>query len=308
MSVFPVFSRPVPQRGYQWWYIDASSSDGREHLVIIAFVGSVFSPYYARVCRRGEADPMDYCAINAALYRSAGKRWVLTEKPRGLISRGDDHFQLQDSSLRWNGNQLDIEIRERGVPIPQQVQGRITVNPRFTTDPDQAQIHLDPHERHQWWPFAPSCDVTVRFDHPDWRWRGSGYFDTNQGAEPLHEGFEVWNWSRSHQAEETLLTYNATPRSSEASYLALAIDPQGNIGRRDIAPAQRLKRGLYGMDGEVHLAQPVTSVKMLEDTPFYTRSMITAGDQQVMHESLSLERFRQRWVQFLLPFKTRRQR
>lgn len=63
------------------------------------------------------------------------------------------------------------------------------------------------------------------------------------------------------------------------------------------------------MAGQIHLNDPVATVSMLEDTPFYTRSMIHTDDHQaVMHESLSLARFRQRWVQFLLPFKTRRQR
>ena len=39
--------RPVPHGGYAWWYVDALSDDGRHGLTIIAFVGSVFSPYYA---------------------------------------------------------------------------------------------------------------------------------------------------------------------------------------------------------------------------------------------------------------------
>jgi len=30
-----------------WWYVDAISDDGQHALSVIAFVGSVFSPYYA---------------------------------------------------------------------------------------------------------------------------------------------------------------------------------------------------------------------------------------------------------------------
>ncbi len=33
--------------GYAWWYVDALSDDGRHGLTLIAFIGSVFSPYYA---------------------------------------------------------------------------------------------------------------------------------------------------------------------------------------------------------------------------------------------------------------------
>ena len=43
----PGFDQPVAPGGYLWWYIDAISDDGQYGLTIIAFVGSVFSPYYA---------------------------------------------------------------------------------------------------------------------------------------------------------------------------------------------------------------------------------------------------------------------
>ena len=67
----PRFDRPVPPGGYVWWYVDALSDDGRHGLTLIAFIGSVFSPYYAwRAARRG--DPLDHCALNVALYGAAG--------------------------------------------------------------------------------------------------------------------------------------------------------------------------------------------------------------------------------------------
>ena len=44
----------VAPGGYRWWYIDAVSDDGLHGLTLIAFVGSVFSPYYAW---SGRADP-----------------------------------------------------------------------------------------------------------------------------------------------------------------------------------------------------------------------------------------------------------
>ena len=69
----PGFDAAVRPGGYAWWYVDAFSDDGRFGLTIIAFVGSVFSPYYAW---RGRRDPLDHCAINVALYgrdASAGR-------------------------------------------------------------------------------------------------------------------------------------------------------------------------------------------------------------------------------------------
>ena len=50
-----------------------------------------------------------------------------------------------------------------------------------------------------------------------------------------------------------------------------------------------------------------TVLKTLEDTPFYARSILSShllGESvTAMHESLSLDRFRARWVQMLLPFR-----
>jgi carotenoid 1,2-hydratase len=50
----PRFDRAVPAGGYSWWYVDAISDDGRYGLTVIAFIGSVFSPYYKQ---SGRADP-----------------------------------------------------------------------------------------------------------------------------------------------------------------------------------------------------------------------------------------------------------
>ena len=62
--------------GYAWWYVDALSDDGQHGLTLIAFIGSVFSPYYAWARRRGPADPQNHCALNVALYGPGGNRWA----------------------------------------------------------------------------------------------------------------------------------------------------------------------------------------------------------------------------------------
>ncbi len=73
----------VPHGGYAWWYLDALSDDGAHGLTIIAFIGSVFSPYYAWARRHGPADPANHCALNVALYGPRGKRWCMTERGAG---------------------------------------------------------------------------------------------------------------------------------------------------------------------------------------------------------------------------------
>ena len=93
------FQRPVVPGGYAWWYLDALSDDGRHGLTLIAFVGSVFSPYYAWARRRGPVDPSNHCAINVALYGVAGKRWAMTERDRPALQRSTERLAVGRSIL-----------------------------------------------------------------------------------------------------------------------------------------------------------------------------------------------------------------
>jgi carotenoid 1,2-hydratase len=83
----PRFDADVPPGGYLWWYVDGLSDCGQYGLSVIAFVGSVFSPYYHWAGRR---DPDDHVCINVALYRPGGNRWSMTERGRGSMSRDAD--------------------------------------------------------------------------------------------------------------------------------------------------------------------------------------------------------------------------
>ena len=94
----------VPPNGYAWWYVDALSDDGQHGLTIIAFIGSVFSPYYALARRNGPADPLNHCAINVAVYGKGSNRWAMTERPRGAVSRTANLFTVGPSHLSGTAN------------------------------------------------------------------------------------------------------------------------------------------------------------------------------------------------------------
>ncbi|MFM7611740.1 MAG: hypothetical protein ACKO9A_23080, partial [Alphaproteobacteria bacterium] len=55
------FTLPVATRGYRWWYLDALSDDGAHGITIIAFLGTVFSPWYAFARRGGGGDSLNHC-------------------------------------------------------------------------------------------------------------------------------------------------------------------------------------------------------------------------------------------------------
>ena len=121
----PRFDQPVAAGGYLWWYVDAISDDGRHALTLIAFVGSVFSPYYALARWRGggSADPENHVALNVALYGEGGKRWTMTERARRHGRRTEGEFTIGPSGLSWDGQSLTVEIDEVGMFAPGNPEG-----------------------------------------------------------------------------------------------------------------------------------------------------------------------------------------
>ena len=218
------FNLDVPPNGYAWWYVDAISDDGREGLTIIAFIGSVFSPYYAFARRGAAADPLNHCALNVALYHADHKRWTMTERSIANISRDSRHFQVGPSSLHWDGNCLEVRFDEWSVPIPKAVRGKIRVYP------DQLFHYiapLDDHARHHWGPIAPSARVEVELDAPELSWKGHAYLDSNEGDEPVSEAFHEWDWSRALLSDgSTAVIYDVQQKSGDDHLLGLRFSPR----------------------------------------------------------------------------------
>ncbi len=302
----PAFDVAVPPSGYRWWYADGISEDGDHAIVVIAFVGSVFSPYYFRARSRGPADPTDFCAINIGLYRRRGDLWAMTERGRGAVDRSPDRFRVGPSRLEWHDDRLDIHIRERCTPFAQRLQGRLSIYPEVI---NERAFLLDAGGRHSWHPYAPTARIAVDLQRPGLRWSGHGYFDSNAGERALEDDFLRWNWSRGRRGDNAVITYAVTEVSGQERALALRFGPDGTPSELLVPGAEQLPRTGWRVDREVRSEPGASVLRTLEDTPFYTRSLVRAGNAGVvMHESLALDRFRSGWVQFLLPFRMPRRR
>jgi len=295
------FDAPVPANGYRWWYLDAASDDGRHGLVIIAFVGSVFSPYYYRARQRGRGNPEEHCAVNVALYGSA-RRWAMTERPAAAVSRRPAEFVVGPSRLEFSEGVLRIAIRERSMPFARPVRGEVLVEPEFVNDEG---FFLDRAARHRWQPLAPRARVSVAFDRPALAWQGNGYLDTNHGDEPLEARFRGWDWSRVAAPDGTELNYNVVDRDGRERPIALRFDPEGRLERRPPAARRALGPSGWRIVRSTRDAGSARIAESLEDTPFYARSRLElgGGEREAVHEMLDLERFRQPWVRLLLPFR-----
>jgi carotenoid 1,2-hydratase len=302
---FPPFDTPVAPGGYIWWYLDALSDDGLHGITLIALLGSVFSPYYALARRRGNADPLNHCALNVALYGKGGKHWAMTERGRRQVRTSPDTLRIGPSALHWDDDDLSLTIDEVTAPWPSRIRGRISLRPAGL---NPRQFTLDAHGRHRWWPIAPRARIEIDLERPARRWSGTAYLDSNTGDEPLEQGFRRWDWSRAALRDATAILYDATRRDGTRHSLALRFDADARVEPFEPPPAVRLpKTTIWRIARGTQSEDSARIVKTLEDTPFYARSLVASrllGEPiTAMHESLSLGRFDTTWAKLLLPFR-----
>jgi carotenoid 1,2-hydratase len=282
---------------------------------VIAFIGSVFSPYYARARRRAGragADARDHCAVNVALYRPGGRggsRWAMTERGRGQLQCEPHRLRIGPSALQWSGDALQIELDEIAVPWPSRIRGTVTLRAARRFDHPVTLA-----SGHRWCPIAPAAQVEV--DLNGLRWDGPGYLDANHGDAPLERAFRSWDWSRAQLANgDSVVLYDVERVGTSPLKFGLRFDAGSGLVHAIAAPPAaalpatgwRLARGGRGDAGT-----PLGVRQTLTDAPFYARSVLDAhwlGERvTVMHESLSLTRFDSAWVQAMLPFRMPRRR
>lgn len=297
------FDYTPPSGGYAWWYIDGVSEDGANAIVIIIFVGSVFSPYYAWTDWR---DPAEHCAINVALYGRPGA-WSMTERRARDTRRTRDAFSAGKSCVRRTAAGLQLDFDEIAAPIPFRVRGQVEISLPYLISEG---FTLDANDRHFWSPACSHARIKVDFDRPDLSWRGHGYVDSNYGLEPVTDGFDYWDWSRTPLATgETLIRYVTDPIAADQRTLHLRLSPQGDLRTADPTPDAhlgptpiwRIARRAGSLNG-----QSPQLIRTLEDTPFYSRSLIDFGSGTsgpTSHETLSCRRLRSPLVRALLPFR-----
>lgn len=279
----PLAPRPSDQPGaYRWFYFDALSSDGERALVAIFFVGSVFSPYYARRLARGEAPrPAEHFAVNLALYRR-GRRPVFVfseygERAGSLVERapGDlECMQVARSWLRRDGERWHVRIDDHRVGLRSPIAGELVFEPE---GPSLGPIALAPG--HGWHGHAPRGRVTARFG--DFALDGAlGYHDENWGLEPPVRAFSRWSWGRVHEARDTRVFFDVD-RARAARREHLALSTSGERVRTAL-PARRVAPSLAsyllplpeafdvgaGPSGARLVTRPSA---VLERAPFYLR-------------------------------------
>jgi carotenoid 1,2-hydratase len=302
----PRFDQTVNPGGYLWWYVDALSDDGQLGLTIIAFVGSVFSPYYRWANQRSAfVDPNNYCCLNVALYSKQHHHWAMTERGAGWCDRGADYFSIGPSQLQWDGQALHIDVREMTVPWAQTIEGRVSFYPDHLFN---FGVNLDPQHRHMWGPLAPSGRVTVQMKKPNLSWQGHAYLDSNEGSEAIEKPFQEWDWSRSRMANgDVAVMYDVQLKGGASQVLAYRFDNRGGVSTFEAPDVQHLRKTAWRIPRRMRSDGPVAVTHQLEDTPFYQRAMLRSSllgeTVDSFHETLNVPRLSSTAVQMMLPWR-----
>ncbi|MBT8457599.1 MAG: carotenoid 1,2-hydratase [Rhodobacteraceae bacterium] len=266
------------------------SDCGTRAVSVIAFIGSVFSPWYRWTGRRR---PHNHVCINVATYGPGG-RFTMTDRGEAALRTTSTTFQVGPSQLRWVGGRLEIDIDEiSSLPLINRVRGRITVKPTGVTD---VELPLHPDGTHIWRPFAPTADIEVDLNR-GWQWTGHGYFDANFGTRALEDDFSYWTWGRFPTSEGSACFYDAERRDGSHLAVGLGFDRDGHAKTIETPPLTRFDRSLWAVRRETRAEAGYTphQTKAMLDAPFYSRSVVrTQINGEVVegvHEALDLNRF-----------------
>lgn len=212
--------------------------------------------------------------------------------------------------MEWQDETLVVRFDEKTAPLPGRIAGTVRIHPIALAEQS---FVIDAQGRHRWAPVAPIARAEVDIRRPEGtRWTGLAYVDSNFGDEPLEDGFTGWSWSRATTRRRTVVTYDSVRRDGTRDLIQHSFGADGRSEPIEPLAVARLPRTLWGMERSVRV-DPGTSPKLartLEDTPFYARSQLSGqylGEEaHGVHEALSLDRFRTRMVQFMLPYRMRR--
>ncbi|WP_306132918.1 carotenoid 1,2-hydratase [Roseivivax marinus] len=284
------------------------SDDGTRAISIIAFIGSVFSPWYAW---SGRGDPENHVCLNVATYGRGG-RFAMTDRGRAALRQSAQRMRIGPSSIGWNGTQLVAEIDEiSALPRPTRVRGYVRLTPSFVTG---VELPLTGDGAHVWRPFAPAARIEVDLEATGWQWNGHGYLDANFGTRPLEADFSHWTWARFPDGDGARCFYSAQRRAEGQLNVAARFDADGHATLETPPPERPMRRSLWGVRRTAHgdTDSRPRQVKPMLDAPFYSRSVVETTLDGVtrmgVHEALDLDRYGSRWLKPMIALRVPRRR
>jgi carotenoid 1,2-hydratase len=292
---------PSGSGSYRWYYVDVTSGDFTA--VFIFMIGSVFSARYSTSLKRGGV-PREHAAVNFALYEKGVRTlWALTEYGDLALSADARSLHIGRSQLRYTGNGLEAQIRDKTAPFlvtqwgtPLEVQLELA-----NIGPSLDEVRLVEGRSHFWRPIAPRAWATVRIKGLGLKLEGRAYHDGNHGLVPLGTDLRGWEWVRRHDADSTGIVYR--PWTDSPAIIA-SISSTGSSLRREHLPAPPSERSSWGL--KVPSSLGVSARPMLmESSPFYARAEASADGVHALGEVADFARFHAPSVRWMATWRTR---
>ena len=146
--------------------------------------------------------------------------------------------------------------------------------------------------------------------HPQIHWKGHAYFDSNEGDEAISTPFTEWDWSRASLRDgSTAVIYDVRQKNGSDNLIALRFKPDGSIEPFEAPARQALKKTGWRIQRHMRSdpGSTVSTTQLLEDTPFYARSILQShllGESVIsMHETLNVPRLVATSTQLMLPWR-----
>ena len=284
--------------GYEWWYFDAESPDGRTRIVAILLEGFVFHPGYLRAYKRYLKRPTtvgppvagDFPCAYFVVYRdgkiarqfmtqyrpdqfsASAERPRVTIGPNAMRCDADGTYRLSLQGHPWRvtarGPQTDYDAT---------LAAELTFAPSFGHPPIERPFlsREMTGAEHRWVLAAPHCRVSGTID--DEPFEGLGYHDHNFGTAPIGPGLKRWVWGRSLREDSVTIFHVAESAGREhppeRHALSITADEQADLPTHGTPRYDATAATLLKYPRELHVLSdlPLFNPAVVDAAPFYLR-------------------------------------
>ncbi|MGI9055401.1 MAG: hypothetical protein ACR2F2_06310 [Pyrinomonadaceae bacterium] len=269
-----IFHASKSRKGYEWWYFDALSDDGRDGVVIIFLDNFIFSPRYnapenskfrirslfKNSLNNSPATDEKVPAVAFVYYRDGKPLY------RAINEFSEDAFfgDTENPECRIGNNHFKFESAPYGSGYTIQINAKLRKNRTIEAHFEWLSIesdflpgkNSDLEKRHFWNLVAPRSDVSGRITVSGKNgnkldvvhFRGTGYHDHNLDNRWLPATVEDWQWGRAHFNDSTAVFYRYREIGAMNSVTKLMTVRNGQLRERDAGLSEEnYSRHIFGI-------------------------------------------------------------
>ncbi len=247
--------------GYEWWYFDALSDDGKDAVVIIFLDNFIFSPGYNSLNHNNLYDKDVKFPALAFIYYKNGKPIY-----RAINEFKENEFKASSKTpqCKIGNNSFHLESAPYGSGYVLEINAKMHKKRNLKARFEWLSIEHDlkPTKKaitdnaHCWNLVSPRSDVTGRITvenqngnkQDEVNFRGTGYHDHNLDNRWLPDTVHDWQWGRSHFPDTTAVFYRYREIGNENIKNKLFLTRDNQITEKDATfEVQETGRDIFGL-------------------------------------------------------------